>query len=484
VADGGGDVDGGPAAVRYTTDPAEHGAVGDRAADGIAGPRPADDVEEERRSVDVRIDPGQAEAEPRVRARRAVNAQQKRVLVRRGRSRRARVAVLERRDLRRGGRGRRDNGDSDGCQRREETSAAGAAAHDCSIDRGRPPPQSLERGPPNVQYDPAVAVALARCPGCGERFRPEEAEPAGRCAACGRTLRRDDGVLDLLPAGGATGEQEYYDRYYGDDGPEGEELDPTALRRLWNSLYYPANSLVLDRVGDVRGKTVLLLGNGESPKELWFLTDEPRLLVLSDLSPEAVRTMRTRYRLAEHEPTLVCAAIDAQQLPFDDESIDVVYAYAAVHHLPDVDRFIREAARVLRPGGRAVFHDDGYAPLWHYSKQTWLRPLMRYFHKLEEPSPEDLRFTLSGGFREEQLAAAIRVAGGEPWFFRTEFVHYFFTRASERLPPQRLFKRLAGSDRLLRALIALDNGLSRSRLVRRNLIRLVWGFDKPAATAR
>ncbi|MDA1010191.1 MAG: class I SAM-dependent methyltransferase [Chloroflexi bacterium] len=48
------------------------------------------------------------------------------------------------------------------------------------------------------------------------------------------------------------------------------------------------------------------------------------------------------------------ALFDAQALPFRDASFDLVYIAEATYYLPDLDQFIAEAVRVLRPGGRLV----------------------------------------------------------------------------------------------------------------------------------
>lgn len=42
---------------------------------------------------------------------------------------------------------------------------------------------------------------------------------------------------------------------------------------------------------------------------------------------------------------------DAQQMPFPDQSIDVVLIFEAIYYIPDADKFFRECKRVLRPGG-------------------------------------------------------------------------------------------------------------------------------------
>ena len=49
------------------------------------------------------------------------------------------------------------------------------------------------------------------------------------------------------------------------------------------------------------------------------------------------------------------ARCDAQELPFPDDSFDLVFGHAVLHHLPDLDAAFREFRRVLKPGGRVAF---------------------------------------------------------------------------------------------------------------------------------
>ncbi|MCA8955456.1 MAG: class I SAM-dependent methyltransferase [Planctomycetes bacterium] len=44
----------------------------------------------------------------------------------------------------------------------------------------------------------------------------------------------------------------------------------------------------------------------------------------------------------------------AMELPFEDQSIDVVHSWDFLHHVPDVNKAIAEVHRVLKPGGRYV----------------------------------------------------------------------------------------------------------------------------------
>lgn len=52
---------------------------------------------------------------------------------------------------------------------------------------------------------------------------------------------------------------------------------------------------------------------------------------------------------------------DAEKMPFDDESFDLVTCRIAPHHFPNIENFVQEVYRVLKPGGRFLL-DDNVAP--------------------------------------------------------------------------------------------------------------------------
>ena len=75
--------------------------------------------------------------------------------------------------------------------------------------------------------------------------------------------------------------------------------------------------------------------------------------VCTDISPGMLRALEANaLRLGL---TVTTAACDAEDLPFDDASFDVVYGHAVLHHLPDLERAFAEFRRVLRPGGVVLF---------------------------------------------------------------------------------------------------------------------------------
>jgi SAM-dependent methyltransferase len=76
-------------------------------------------------------------------------------------------------------------------------------------------------------------------------------------------------------------------------------------------------------------------------------------LTATDISPGMLSTLSgTADRLGIAMETEVT---DAEVLPFDDESFDLVFGHAVLHHIPDLDTALREFMRVLRPGGAVAF---------------------------------------------------------------------------------------------------------------------------------
>lgn len=109
----------------------------------------------------------------------------------------------------------------------------------------------------------------------------------------------------------------------------------------------------LGLLGDIRGRDVLEIGSGGAQCSRWLHSRGARA-VASDLSAGMLRVGATLNRRSPDAVPLV--QCDAVALPFADASFDVVFtAYGAVPFVADSARLMREVARVLRPGGRAVF---------------------------------------------------------------------------------------------------------------------------------
>lgn len=49
---------------------------------------------------------------------------------------------------------------------------------------------------------------------------------------------------------------------------------------------------------------------------------------------------------------------DAEKMPFEDGTFDIVTCRIAPHHFPNIEDFIKEVYRVLKPGGRFMLNDN------------------------------------------------------------------------------------------------------------------------------
>lgn len=118
----------------------------------------------------------------------------------------------------------------------------------------------------------------------------------------------------------------------------------------------------------------------------------------------------------------------AEALPFPAASFDLLYVVNALHHFPDKRRFIREAARVLPPGGlvavigmRPANRADWY--VYEYFEGVYETDLARY------PAPGELRGWLSAvGF--ERAADRIVYDIQEHFTGREVFEHPFIQKDS------------------------------------------------------
>jgi SAM-dependent methyltransferase len=106
-------------------------------------------------------------------------------------------------------------------------------------------------------------------------------------------------------------------------------------------------------LGDVTGRDVLEVGCGAAQCARWLVSRGARAVGL-DLSERQLQHAR---RIDEDTGLAVpVVAGTATVLPFADASFDVVFSsFGALQFVLDAGRAVREAARVLRPGGTFAF---------------------------------------------------------------------------------------------------------------------------------
>ena len=82
-----------------------------------------------------------------------------------------------------------------------------------------------------------------------------------------------------------------------------------------------------------------------------------REVVATDLTAEMLAAAE-RFLRGKGIANATFREADATALPFGTAEFDLVTCRVAPHHFPDCGKFVREMARVLRPGGRAALVDN------------------------------------------------------------------------------------------------------------------------------
>ena len=143
-----------------------------------------------------------------------------------------------------------------------------------------------------------------------------------------------------------------------------------------------------------RGRRVLEVGVGAGTDFSQFVRHGANATGI-DLTAAGVALARAGLRDAEvsgHRGRV--ARGDAEDLPFLDGSFDLAYAWGVLHHTPDTARALREAWRVLRPGGRLkvmLYHVRSWTVLLLWARHAllagrpWTGPREVVFRHLESP---------------------------------------------------------------------------------------------------
>lgn len=169
-------------------------------------------------------------------------------------------------------------------------------------------------------------------------------------------------------------------------------------------------------------------------------------LTATDISPGMLKRLAaTAEALGIEEVRTV--STEAEALPFEDESFDLVFGHAVLHHIPDLDRAFAEFRRVLRPGGMVAFAGEpsrygdrlatmpkraglALAPAWRRLIGAELRAVpeseQSHGHALEGEvdvhafAPADLRRLLrDAGFEQRRVGGEELLSNAWGWCLRT-----------------------------------------------------------------
>src|SRR3990172_1075386 len=135
-----------------------------------------------------------------------------------------------------------------------------------------------------------------------------------------------------------------------------EQLERLCHRYYWAGAYCDGRDVI---------ETACVTGPG-----LGYLAQRTKSLRAGDYTPAILAIPQKHYN-----DRVELRQFDAQAMPYNDRSADVIILFEAIYYLPNAARFVGECRRVLRPGGQGLiatanqdlydFHPSPYSHTYH-----------------------------------------------------------------------------------------------------------------------
>ena len=108
----------------------------------------------------------------------------------------------------------------------------------------------------------------------------------------------------------------------------------------------------------------------------------PKSIVCSDLVPEMLQVAQAHYQAGASDGVPVeFQVVDAQNMPFEDETFDVLTMAYGIRNMPEREKALSEMYRVLKPGGQLVCLEFSTPPnpVWRGLYHVYLRFLIPFW---------------------------------------------------------------------------------------------------------
>jgi ubiquinone/menaquinone biosynthesis C-methylase UbiE len=142
---------------------------------------------------------------------------------------------------------------------------------------------------------------------------------------------------------------------------EPEYMDTEVEARSYAAMdHTEANRSVAERLLALGGGRGLTLDMGTGPGDIPILLAGQRpggRYVAVDAAWEMLKLAKVKIADRSLAERIVLHQADAKRLPYPDHSFDAVFSNTILHHIPEPIDLLREAWRVLRPGGVLLIRD-------------------------------------------------------------------------------------------------------------------------------
>jgi len=128
---------------------------------------------------------------------------------------------------------------------------------------------------------------------------------------------------------------------------------------------------------DLKDKAVLDVGAGTGRLTGLLLKKGARVTAL-DVSKKMLEVLKKKF------PAVSIQVGDAEDLPFPDESFDLVTAAFVVVHLKDPSIFFQETYRVLKPGGKLIITNINQKEAPPVKTEKGIIKIKSFYHRPEK----------------------------------------------------------------------------------------------------
>lgn len=254
-----------------------------------------------------------------------------------------------------------------------------------------------------------------------------------------------------------------------DEWAESTPVEEINVFEAFESPTAPENKFIIEKMGDLNGKTLLDIGAGLGESSVYFALKGAKVTT-SDISQGMVNKA---IELGKHHNVELEGLVAAgETIDVEEGTFDLVYIANTIHHVTDKRAMYEQVLRALKPGGRVFTWDPlAYNPVINVYRK------MAMDVRTEDEEPLTFRdVDLLGEYFE-------KVEHREFWIASLAIFLKYYLIDSVKPNDDRYWKRIFKEDPKKlwwwKPLAAMDRVLGRIPLVRRMAWNMVMIGQKP-----